>query len=202
MKRPMTNSELIHHAMNYSKHGALMQVVVMEGLRNYCQYVVDCPPGFLGEASNMFSEDAWKGTCQEWLDLYAKRDQMMIEDIAVEVDDFTQEAATFDDDPEKLGLLKMLQHLELNGWVVTHVDDGEELIKADNKALAEVVDDAAAVELANIRFSKAEGLGTGTIMLVWGNSPIELIADHTTNHGFDEAVDAAQRSVWPNYPED
>ncbi|MNG23991.1 hypothetical protein D3C84_1086630 [compost metagenome] len=62
------------------------------------------------------------------------------------------------------------------------------------------------MELAHIRFSKGAGAnganGAGTLMLVWGNSPIELIADHTTNHGFDEAVDAAQRSVWPNYPEE
>lgn len=199
MRRPLHNGELMEHIMNYSKHGPLAQLIVLEGLRNYCASIVAAPDGFLGSAALMFDESAWRGCCQEILDTMANRDQLTVEvgQLDDEDDDLPVEV-----NPEKAGLLGVLEHLKGQGWVVRHVDDGEEEIDAEGKTLAEVIEDAAAVELAHIRLSRVDGAGTGTLMLVWGNSPIELIADATTNHGFDEALDAAQRSVWPNYPDE
>lgn len=111
-------------------------------------------------------------------------------------------------DPEALensGLRKVIEHLVANGWVLSYVDDGGDAVYA--KSIEEAVEAAAAVEQAWIHFIKNDGTparATGYLMLVWGNSPIELIADmgYQEGNGFVEAVEAAQRSVWPNYPEE
>jgi hypothetical protein len=202
MKRPMTNAELISHLMNYSKHGAMMQVIVMEGLHSYCQQVVDAPAGFLGEAGRMFSEDAWRGACQEYLNAYANRDQMLIEDIAAIEDDEEEEEQGDLFEAEKDGLFKVLDHLDDHGWRPIELWDSEEwLVFGDGVTLQAKVKEAAQTDMATLRLRHDDGR-IGSIGLVWGNSPIELIADHTTNDGFGEAVQAAQRSVWPNYPEE
>lgn len=198
MKRPMSNAELITHLMNYSKHGPMMQVIVMEGLRSYCQQVVNAPAGFLGAAGEMFSEDAWRSTCQEYLNAYENREQMLIEDIAA----IEEDEPDWGPDPEVAGLRKVLDHLLCQGWKPIELYDSEEWRTLDEGApLADVVEACAEVEMATLRLRHWDGR-TGSIGLVWGNSPIELIADHTTNDGFGEAVSAAQRSVWPNYPEE
>jgi hypothetical protein len=198
MKRHMTNDEVINHLMLYSKHGAMMQLVVMEGLRAYCQQVVNAPAGFLGEAGHMLSEDAWRGCCQEYLDAHGNRDQMLIEDIAAIEEDEPEPGP----DPEIVGLRKVLEHMLCQGWKPVEMFDSEEWRTFNEGApLADIVEAAAEVEMATLRLRHWDGR-TGSIGLVWGNSPIELIADHTTNDGFGEAVQAAQRSVWPDYPEE
>lgn len=200
MKRPMSNEELIHHLMVYSKHGAMMQMIVMEGLRNYCATVVQAKPGFLGEAAMMFSEEAWRSCCQEYLDALDNRDQMLIDDIAAIEDDEPEPVR--EPDAEQAGLLKVLQHLDDHGWRPIELWDTEEwLVFGNGVTLQAKVKEAAQTDMATLRLRHDDGR-IGSIGLVWGNSPIELIADHTTNHGFGEAVDAAQRSVWPNYPEE
>jgi len=203
MKRHMTNDELITHLMLYSKHGAMMQLVVMEGLRAYCQQVVDAPAGFLGEAGHMLSEDAWRACCQEYLDAHGNRDQMLIEDIAAIEDDEEEEEQGDPAEAERDGLFKVLQHLEHpGGWRPYQLWDTEEWLTLPlGLALQAVVTAAAQTDMATLTLISGDGR-TGSLGLVWGNSPIELIADYTTNHGFGEAVAAAQRSVWPNYPEE
>lgn len=196
MKRPMSNIELINHLLGFSKHGPLMQVVVLEGLRAYCQEIVDAQPGFLGAAGNMISEDAWRGCCQEYLDAYQNRDQLMVEEGAPVPEPVELDA-------EQDGLLKVLKALAGQGWLLHYVQDGGETTQP--QTVEQAVEDASAVDEAWIHLIKDAGTpdqATGYVQLVWGNSPIELIADHTTNHGFGEAVDAALRSVWPNYPEE
>lgn len=101
---------------------------------------------------------------------------------------------------EREALVKVITHLVGQGWAVVGVNDGGEKISAKGKTVEQVVDDADGVDEAWITFTC--GHATGTLWLVWGNSPIELIADHTTADGFGDAVDAAQLSVWPNYPEE
>jgi hypothetical protein len=201
MKRPMNNEELLSHLMNFSKHGALMQLVVLDGLRAYSEQVVKAAPGFLGEASNMFSEEGWRGCCQEYLDAMNNREQMLIEDIAGIEDDEPEEQG----DPhskEKDGLLMVLMHLAEQGWVPIELWDTEEWRTFNNGApLTSVVEACGDVEMATLRLRRTDGR-TGSLGLVWGNSPSELIADYTLDHGFEGAVQAAQRSVWPNYPED
>lgn len=111
-------------------------------------------------------------------------------------------------DPEVLensGLRKVIEHLVANGWVLSYVDNGEDAVHS--KSIEEAVEAAAAVDQAWIHFIKNDGTparATGYLMLVWGNSPIELIADYgyKEGNGFAEAVEAAQRSVWPNYPDE
>jgi len=197
----MSNDELLHHIMLYSKHGSLMQLIVMEGIRNYAEAIVDAEPGFLGTAALMFNEDDWRNCCRELLDTLANRGQLMTEEISVEVEleDFTPAAH---EDPEKAGLLKTLLHLVGQGWQPVELYDSEEWRNFKAGApLPDVVEACAEVEMATLRLRHWDGR-TGSLGLVWGNSPLELIADHTTDHGFDEAVAAAQRSVWPNYPEE
>lgn len=80
MKRTMDNTELVAHLMNYSRNGAMMQLVVIEGLRQYCRGVVTAPAGFFGEVAKMVSEDAWRATCQEYLDALDNRAQFTVDD--------------------------------------------------------------------------------------------------------------------------
>lgn len=202
MKRPMSNDELLHHIMLYSKHGPLMQLIVMEALRNYADAIVDAEPGFLGNAALMFNEDDWRSCCRELLDTMANRGQLMTEEISVEVEleDFEEQG-----DPaeaERAGLFKVLDHLDDHGWRPIELWDGEEwLTFGPGVTLQAKVKEAAQTDMATLRLRHDDGR-TGSIGLVWGNSPIELIADYTLDHGFEGAVEAAQRSVWPNYPEE
>jgi hypothetical protein len=205
MKRPMSNEELISHLMQHSKHGAMMQLIVVEGLRNYCAAIIKAPAGFLGEAAMMFSEDAWRSCCQEYLDTLDNREQLTVEvgqhyPGGIEEDEPEEQGDLFE--AEKAGLFKVLDHLDDHGWRPIELWDTEEwLTFSPGLSLQAKVKEAAQTDMATLRLRHDDGR-IGSIGLVWGNSPIELIADHTTNHGFDEAVRAAQRSVWPNYPED
>jgi len=199
----MSNDELLHHIMLYSKHGSLMQLIVMEGIRNYAEAIVEAEPGFLGTAALMFNEDDWRNCCRELLDTLANRGQLMTEEISVEVEagDFTT-IGVDQHSKEKDGLLMVLMHMAEQGWVPSELWDTEEWRNFNNGApLTSVVEACGDTEMATLRLRHTDGR-TGSLGLVWGNSPLELIADHTTNHGFDEAVAAAQRSVWPNYPEE
>lgn len=200
MKRPMSNDELLHHLMLYSKHGPLMQLIVMEALRNYADAIVEAEPGFLGTAALMFNEDDWRNCCRELLDTLANRGQLMTEEISVEVEDLEEQG-----DPaeaERAGLFKVLEHLVGQGWRPYQLWDTEEWLTLPlGLALQAVVTAASQTDMATLTLISGDGR-TGSIGLVWGNSPLELIADYTLDHGFEEAVDAAQRSVWPNYPEE
>jgi len=208
MKRPMTNDELLHHIMLYSKHGPLMQLIVMEGLRNYAARIVEAKPGFLGGAALMFDEESWRACCQELLDTMANRDLLTVE-VGQHYPGGIDDDEPFEEqgDPieaERAGLFKVLEYLEHpgGGWRPYQLWDTEEwLTFGPGLSLEAVVTEAAQTDMATLRMINGDGR-TGSLGLVWGNSPIELIADHTTDHGFGEAVDAAQRSVWPNYPED
>jgi hypothetical protein len=205
MKRPMSNDELLHHLMLYSKHGSLMQLIVMEALRNYADAIVEAQPGFLGSAALMFNEDDWRNCCQELLDTLANRGQLMTEEISVEVDVEDFEAFEEQGDPaeaERAGLFKVLEHLSGQGWQPIELWDTEEwLVFGDGVPLQAKVKEAAQTDMATLRLRHDDGR-IGSIGLVWGNSPLELIADYTLDHGFEGAVQAAQRSVWPNYPEE
>lgn len=198
MKRPMHNVELMEHIMNHSKHGPLVQLIVLEGLRNYCDAIVAAPDGFLGNAALMFDESAWRGCCQEVLETMANRDQLTVE--VGQLDD--EDEVELDPDAEKSGLFNVLVHLKGQGWAPIELWDTEEWrnFKA-GASLSDVVAGCAETDMATLRLRHTDGR-EGSIGLVWGNSPIELIADFTLNDGFPEAVDAAQRAVWPNYPEE
>jgi hypothetical protein len=105
---------------------------------------------------------------------------------------------------EHSGLVAVLTDLQRQGWRASELWDGEAwgpihaIWSAD-----EIAKHAAETELAKLRFLSESTAGhEGVMLLVWGNSPIELIADMTMANGFDEAVELAQRSVWPHYPEE
>ena len=202
MKRPMHNVELMEHIMNHSKHGPLAQLIVLEGLRNYCDAIVAAPDGFLGQAALMFDESAWRGCCQEILETMANREQLKVEVGQLDDEDLDDEPAESGPDLEKAGLLKVLQHLGSQGWGPYELWDTEEWRNFNAGAtLTDVVACCAETDMATLRM-KGSNDCIGSIGLVWGNSPIELIADYTLGHGFEDAVDAAQRSVWPNYPDE
>lgn len=105
---------------------------------------------------------------------------------------------------EHTGLVAVLVDLQRQGWRATALWDGEEWgsIHATWSA-DELAEHTAETELAKVRFLSENHVGhEGVILLVWGNSPIELIADTTMANGFAEAVERAQRTVWPHYPDD
>ena len=203
MKRQMTNVELVTHLLEHSKHGALMQIVLMEGFRTYCAAIVQAPDGFLGDAANMFDERTWRATCQEYLDALDNREAFTVDEREPELEGDDDGSPNYF---ERLALLHLLLQLRTRGWQVSYVNDGEEDLEAEGKALAQVVEDAAAAELAWIHFKRPGEAPnedtTGAAMVVWGNSPIELIADFTTGNDFEAAMDAALKALWPNYPEE
>lgn len=105
---------------------------------------------------------------------------------------------------EHSGLVAVLSDLQRQGWRATDLWDGEEWspIQASWSA-NDIAKHAADTELAKLCFLSESNPGhEGEMLLVWGNSPIELIADMTMANGFGEAVELALRSVWPHYPEE
>lgn len=105
---------------------------------------------------------------------------------------------------EHTGLVAVLADLQHQGWRATELWDGEEWLPIQATWSADdIAGHAAETDVAKLRFLLESDLGhEGAMLLVWGNSPIELIADMTMANGFDEAVERAQRTVWPHYPED
>lgn len=100
-------------------------------------------------------------------------------------------------------LVLVLQSLAEQGWRTLWVNDGEEVVKFPelNATLDRVADLASGTDQALLLLQLDERR-KGSISLIWGNSPIELIADHSCASGFEEAVDAALKTVWPNWPEE
>lgn len=105
---------------------------------------------------------------------------------------------------EHSGLVAVLADLQRQGWRAAELWDGEEWVPIQATWSAdEIAEHAAETELSRVRFLLENRAGhEGTMLQVWGNSPIELIADMTMTHGFAEAVESAQRTVWPHYPDD
>lgn len=107
---------------------------------------------------------------------------------------------------EREGLLKVLQELKKLGWQVAYLDDGEERKNYPaGTPLEDVVYDANQTEDARIGLAynhAGRPATSASIYVVWGNSPIELIADWCGSSSFDETIEAAQKAVWPNYPEE
>ncbi|MBH3329873.1 hypothetical protein I5L56_09585 [Pseudomonas oryzihabitans] len=105
---------------------------------------------------------------------------------------------------EHSGLVAVLTDLQRQGWRATELWDGEAWEPIDAIWSAEeIAERAAQTDLAKLRFLSESTAGhEGVMLLVWGNSPIELIADMPLANGFGEAVELAQRSVWPHYPEE
>jgi len=100
---------------------------------------------------------------------------------------------------EQQALARIISNLQQQGWNPSRVWDGEESVEAKGKTTEEIVEECAAIEQAYLSFRRGQDLGQ--VMMVWGNSPSELIADHTENNGVGAAVDAALLSVWPTYPD-
>ena len=101
---------------------------------------------------------------------------------------------------EEQALARILRHLIKLGWVVDDLYDDGDPIDLAGKTIEEVVEECRATDDCNLWLSK-DGRH-GTVYLVWGNGPMELVADHTTRGGFGVAIDAALASVWPLYPDD
>lgn len=100
---------------------------------------------------------------------------------------------------EKLALGLVLGSLRSMGWEHYELDDGDGWEFVGDKSIEQVVEDCAAVDDCGLRMIK-DGAGTGWMAIVWGNSPSELIADHSCSRGFDDDVDAALKALWPAWP--
>lgn len=102
---------------------------------------------------------------------------------------------------ERLSLLRTLQGLTTLGWVCRRWWDSEESHDFPEDVTHEhIVEEAASVELCHLYFRKGEE--KATIMLVWGNRPIDLIADVGGPAQFDTDLNAVMLQIWPNYPEE
>ncbi len=103
---------------------------------------------------------------------------------------------------EKDALFRIISNLKQFGWEPWELDDGgDEWIPMSGHTVSGVVEDCSAVDMCTLRFRKCDGPSSvhyGAALIVWGNSPEDLIADATMKHGFNEALDTAQHAEGPH----
>lgn len=98
-------------------------------------------------------------------------------------------------------LARIIRHLAKLGWTAVDLyDGGDEPIDLRGMPVDQVVTESRGTDDCHLRVEK-EG-NQGTLYIVWGNSPFELIADLTTRWGLEDDVDAALASIWPLWPDD
>jgi hypothetical protein len=100
---------------------------------------------------------------------------------------------------EKLALGLILGSLRSMGWEHYELDDGDGWAFIGDKPIDQAVEECSAVWMCTLRLLK-DGDKTAVMLIVWGNSPSELIADHSCSRGFDDDVDAALKALWPAWP--
>ena len=73
MAKQLTNEDLIKNLMNYSPYGGLCQSFIMQGLREYAQYVIDNSKEILKNEEELatqgkmpiVSQKAWVGIAED-----------------------------------------------------------------------------------------------------------------------------------------
>lgn len=73
MKKQLTNEDLIKNLMNFSPYGGLCQSFIMQGLREYAQYVIDNSKEILKNEEDLatqgkmpiVSQKAWVGIAED-----------------------------------------------------------------------------------------------------------------------------------------
>lgn len=73
MKKQLTNEDLIKNLMNFSPYGGLCQSFIMQGLREYAQYVIDNSKEILKNEEELatqgkmpiVSQKAWVGIAED-----------------------------------------------------------------------------------------------------------------------------------------
>lgn len=66
MAEQKTNIELITHLMEFSKHGAVMQLFIMEALNKYALAVAQTDPELL--SNPLINGSQWQGAAVEFLE--------------------------------------------------------------------------------------------------------------------------------------
>lgn len=105
---------------------------------------------------------------------------------------------------ETVYLYLFIQKMAALGWSGVSVDDGDSewlTLRTCGEGLEsqafDTVCSASAVDQAWLRFHK--GSDKGVVMLVFGNSAEELIADYSCpSNGFEEAVDQVTSELYPD----
>ena len=99
---------------------------------------------------------------------------------------------------EQQGLAQVIDSLKTHGWFPTRIWDGECTLKVTGWESAKIAEECSQTDEAWLHFEHLKHGGwSNYIYLVWGNSPDELIADHTLNADFGLHIDAACRVVFP-----
>lgn len=106
---------------------------------------------------------------------------------------------------EHEALSRFLQEMLSEGWPVQAINDGDGWVD-DRKAGKLFTHDtimamATGVDECHIRFEDYHH-NRGVVHLVYGNSPIELVANYTDSLGFGEAVEKVLHAIWPHYPDE
>ena len=77
-------------------------------------------------------------------------------------------------------MARIIRHLAKLGWTPVDLYNGDdEPVDLAGICVEEVVQECRATDECHLRIGKADM--HGTIFLVWGNSPVELIADHNAH---------------------
>ena len=101
---------------------------------------------------------------------------------------------------EKAYLEQMIFKLAERGWKPCAYNDGGGHMTIDTSAhgIHWIIEQVSAVDQAWLKFENENG-ATRTVFLVWGNDPHgeELFADHSMGEGFEDAIDAAHKEIFP-----
>lgn len=68
----LTNDKFVAHLMNFSRHGALMQVFILEAMRKYADACKAADPATFD--SPLLSGKAWHGCAVELAEAFTERD--------------------------------------------------------------------------------------------------------------------------------
>jgi len=87
MRKQLTNEDLMVNLLNYSPYGGLCQAFIMQGLREYAQYVIDNSEEILKNEEELavkgkipiLSQKAWVGIAKD----IAERIDMFYDDKSV-----------------------------------------------------------------------------------------------------------------------
>ena len=92
---------------------------------------------------------------------------------------------------ESTVLKSLIRNAIARGYLIS-VHDGEEWAVVKSKDATAIFEAATATDESNLRFRLIGGEFIGTVYLVFGNSPEELIADYSDNDAIRALVDSVE----------
>jgi hypothetical protein len=89
---------------------------------------------------------------------------------------------------EKTAAGRIIDRALAKGWLIS-VNDGEEWVVKKSVKRKQIMDALQSTDSDTLMIRKPDGTKVGTIFLVWGNSPEEVVCDNSDNAEINALVD-------------